>query len=53
MNSAAATFELIGVGSPIMDLLAPVPDAFLAQVAGAKSSAASIRKCQPVRASDW
>jgi sugar/nucleoside kinase (ribokinase family) len=36
MNSAAATYELIGVGSPIMDLLAPVPDAFLAQVAGAK-----------------
>ena len=36
MNFAAATFELIGVGSPIMDLLAPVPDAFLAQVAGAK-----------------
>ena len=36
MNSAAPTFDLIGVGSPIMDLLAPVPDAFLAQVAGAK-----------------
>jgi sugar/nucleoside kinase (ribokinase family) len=36
MNSAPAAFELIGVGSPIMDLLAPVPEAFLAQVAGAK-----------------
>jgi sugar/nucleoside kinase (ribokinase family) len=36
MNSADATFELIGVGSPIMDLLAPVPEEFLAQVAGAK-----------------
>jgi sugar/nucleoside kinase (ribokinase family) len=29
-------FDLIGVGSPIMDLLAPVPDAFLAAIAGAK-----------------
>jgi sugar/nucleoside kinase (ribokinase family) len=29
-------FELIGVGSPIMDLVAPVPDAFLANLAGAK-----------------
>ena len=33
--SPAPAFDLIGVGSPIMDLLAPVPDAFLAaHVAG-------------------
>lgn len=30
------TFDLLGVGSPIMDLLAPVPDAFLAHVRGEK-----------------
>ncbi len=30
------TIELIGVGSPIMDLLAPVPEAFLRNVAGEK-----------------
>ncbi|HWA87652.1 MAG TPA: adenosine kinase [Opitutus sp.] len=29
-------FDLIGVGSPIMDLLAPVPDSFLAQARGEK-----------------
>ncbi|HYP16992.1 MAG TPA: adenosine kinase [Opitutus sp.] len=29
-------FDLLGVGSPIMDLLAPVPDAFLAHVPGEK-----------------
>ena len=36
MPTASNSLDLIGVGSPIMDLLAPVPDAFLAQVAGAK-----------------
>jgi len=36
MHSASAAIDLIGVGSPIMDLLAPVPDAFLAHVPGAK-----------------
>jgi sugar/nucleoside kinase (ribokinase family) len=36
MTSPPASFDLIGVGSPIMDLLAPVPDAFLAQVPGDK-----------------
>jgi sugar/nucleoside kinase (ribokinase family) len=30
------TFELIGVGSPIMDLLARVPDAFLKNISGDK-----------------
>jgi sugar/nucleoside kinase (ribokinase family) len=34
--SHASPIELLGVGSPIMDLLAPVPDAFLAQVRGEK-----------------
>jgi sugar/nucleoside kinase (ribokinase family) len=34
--SAAAEFDLVGVGSPIMDLLAPVPDAFLETVRGEK-----------------
>ena len=34
---ASRTFDLIGVGNPIMDLLAHVPDSFLTQhVAGAK-----------------
>ncbi len=32
----APTIDLLGVGSPIMDLLAPVPDAFLAHVPGEK-----------------
>ncbi len=36
MTPSAVRFDLIGVGSPIMDLLAPVPDAFLAGVGGAK-----------------
>ncbi len=31
-----SSFDLLGVGSPIMDLLAPVPDAFLTQVGGDK-----------------
>ncbi|HVU25766.1 MAG TPA: adenosine kinase [Opitutus sp.] len=30
------SFDLIGVGSPIMDLLAPVPDSFLAHAGGEK-----------------
>lgn len=29
-------FEIVGVGSPIMDLLAPVPESFLAHVRGEK-----------------
>lgn len=33
---SAHSFDLIGVGSPIMDLLAPVPEAFLANIAGEK-----------------
>ena len=32
----ASTFDLIGIGSPIMDLLAPVPESFLATVRGEK-----------------
>ncbi|MDD2763635.1 MAG: adenosine kinase [Opitutaceae bacterium] len=36
MKPSPASFDLIGVGSPIMDLLAPVPDAFLPRVGGAK-----------------
>jgi len=34
--SSQPTLELIGVGSPIMDLLAPVPESFLATVRGDK-----------------
>jgi sugar/nucleoside kinase (ribokinase family) len=33
---ASSPLDLIGVGSPIMDLLAPVPESFLATVRGAK-----------------
>ncbi len=33
---ASPTFELIGIGSPIMDLLAPVPEDFLTHVPGDK-----------------
>lgn len=36
MSTASPEFELIGVGSPIMDLLAPVPEAFLQHVPGEK-----------------
>jgi sugar/nucleoside kinase (ribokinase family) len=35
-SSSNSTFDLIGVGSPIMDLMAPVPEAFLQNVAGEK-----------------
>ncbi len=35
-GSAKATFDLIGVGSPIMDLMAPIPEDFLRKVAGDK-----------------
>ena len=36
MSSPASAFDFIGVGSPIMDLLAPVPESFLATVRGDK-----------------
>ncbi|HEX2099333.1 MAG TPA: adenosine kinase, partial [Candidatus Synoicihabitans sp.] len=36
MSSAAPQFDLVGVGSPIMDLVAPVPEAFLRHVRGDK-----------------
>jgi sugar/nucleoside kinase (ribokinase family) len=36
MTKAAAEFELAGVGSPIVDLTAQVPDSFLANVSGEK-----------------
>jgi len=36
MNRPLGTYDLVGVGSPIMDLLAPVPEGFLARIAGAK-----------------
>ena len=36
MSTPPARFDLIGIGSPIMDLLAPVPESFLAQVRGDK-----------------
>lgn len=32
----APAFELVGIGSPIMDLLAPVPDTFLQHISGDK-----------------
>lgn len=34
--SSAPAFDLVGVGSPIMDLLAPVPESFLTHVPGDK-----------------
>jgi sugar/nucleoside kinase (ribokinase family) len=36
MNNPAASFDLAGVGSPIVDLTAQVPDSFLAHVSGEK-----------------
>jgi sugar/nucleoside kinase (ribokinase family) len=36
MNPPAASFDLAGVGSPIVDLTAQVPDSFLANVSGDK-----------------
>jgi sugar/nucleoside kinase (ribokinase family) len=36
MTKTAPVFELAGVGSPIVDLTAKVPDSFLANVSGAK-----------------
>lgn len=35
-SSSLPSFDLVGIGSPIMDLSAPVPDAFLAHVPGEK-----------------
>jgi sugar/nucleoside kinase (ribokinase family) len=35
-SATSATFDLIGIGSPIMDLTAPVPESFLAHVRGDK-----------------
>jgi sugar/nucleoside kinase (ribokinase family) len=34
--SSSARFDLIGVGSPIVDLLAPIPESFLTRVPGDK-----------------
>lgn len=36
MHPTSPSLDLIGVGSPIMDLLAPVSEAFLTNIAGAK-----------------
>jgi len=36
MSAANPAFDLIGIGSPIMDLLASVPESFLAHVPGEK-----------------
>jgi len=36
VTATPAAFDLVGVGSPIMDILARVPEAFLARVPGAK-----------------
>ena len=36
MSATAPEFELAGVGSPIMDLVAQVPDSFLANISGDK-----------------
>jgi sugar/nucleoside kinase (ribokinase family) len=36
MNAVATNLDLVGVGSPIMDLLAPVAESFLAHVPGGK-----------------
>lgn len=36
MSAPLPSFDLIGVGSPIMDLLAHVPEAFLSTIKGAK-----------------
>jgi sugar/nucleoside kinase (ribokinase family) len=36
MNKTATEFELAGVGSPIMDLVARVPDSFLSNLSGEK-----------------
>lgn len=36
MSSAPSSFDLVGIGSPIMDLLATVPESFLQNIAGAK-----------------
>jgi sugar/nucleoside kinase (ribokinase family) len=36
MNAVESNIDLVGVGSPIMDLLAPVAESFLAQIPGEK-----------------
>ena len=49
MHRPPGTFDLIGVGSPIMDLLAPVPDAFLTRVAGAKCGMVLVEQAEMQR----
>src|SRR5262245_53287591 len=36
MSASASSFDLIGVGAPIMDMVAPVPESFLAHMRGEK-----------------
>ncbi len=41
-SSATPTFDLVGVGAPIMDLVATVPESFLAQISGEKGGSINI-----------
>ena len=36
MTDTPTASRILGVGSPIMDILAPVPDSFLEKISGAK-----------------
>ena len=40
--SSLSSFDLIGVGAPIMDLVATVPESFLAHTAGDKGGSVNI-----------
>ena len=49
MSSPSPAFDLVGVGSPIMDLLASVPEAFLAHVHGEKGGMVLVDSAEMAR----
>ncbi len=49
MATASPAFDLIGVGSPIMDLLASVPESFLANVPGEKGGMVLVDSAEMAR----
>lgn len=49
MPSSTQLFDLIGVGAPIMDLVATVPDAFLANTSGQKGGMVMIDAAEMAR----
>ncbi len=49
MAQSAPSLDLIGVGAPIMDVVAPVPDSFLAHTAGEKGGMVMVEAAEMAR----